>query len=109
MVPSWHIYMKIFMQIGVHHFCGLHITIRLLNCAPCADYCIIFYLTSELCAKSCTNALTFPYPELGKTSQYLNSKSGFWLLGTFFGAGSHILDKFWERVENYHELSRKKI
>ncbi len=90
-VLSWHIYMKV-TQMGAHHFCKLRTT----------------NLTSKLCAESCTNALTIPYSELSEIDQNLNSKSSFCLLGTFFGAGSYILEKFHERFENSREFLRKK-
>ncbi len=97
--------------------------IWLLNCAPCADYCIIFYLTFELClvcglwynfltpescAESCINAHSTLYPKLSEINQNLDSKSSFCFLGTFFSAGSYILEKFRWIVENSREFSRKK-
>ncbi len=72
-----------FIQIDIHQFCELHIT----------------NLNSKLCAGSCSNALTIPYPELSEMDQNLNSKSSFCLLGTFFCVGSYILEKFRKRVE----------
>ncbi len=74
--------------------------IWLLNWAPYVGSCIIFCLTSKLCAESCTRALTIPYPELSEIGQNLNSKSSFCLLGAFFRAGSYIIKKFREMVKN---------
>ncbi len=38
--------------------------ISLLNCALSVGYCIIFYFTSELCAKSCSDLSGFEVPQV---------------------------------------------
>ncbi len=58
-VLSLHIYMN-FTGMSVRHFCLLLVTnlTPALCLVPGAEYCVISYLTSELCAESFPNALT---------------------------------------------------